>query len=317
VSRDVPKDVAASVRARLMNEARSSRRPFNELLQYYAIERFLFRLGKSPYAERFILKGALMLRAVNADPTRPTRDIDLLDRDPSMTGRLEHAIRDCISVEVEDGMRFDPTGMTSEEITREAANPGVRITFAGYLGTARIPVQIDVGVGDAVVPGPIWIEYPEILDYGQPRLLAYTLESVVAEKYQAMVWLGAANSRMKDFYDISFMARKNAFDGEVLGDAMRQTFARRDTEIPSKLPVALTSAFYDDPVKTRQWGAFLRRTKLAGPQTLRQVVEEVSAFVVVPSIAIAVGGAFPRRWAPGGPWKSPDATGEGPPMPPV
>lgn len=300
------KNVAASVHARLLNKAREEERRFDELLQYYAMERFLFRLGQSPHVERFVLKGALMLRTHAIEQPRLTRDIDLLGYGPSHIEHLEQVVRDCLGLDVpDDGMTFDPESVEGREISREAEYQGVRIRFTGHLGNARTAMQLDVGFGDAVVPGPIWIDYPELLDFGTPRLLGYTLESAIAEKYQAMVYLGMVNSRMKDFYDLWFLARGFSFDGEQLCRAIEATFSRRGTGLPADTPIALTPAFAEDPAKQRQWEAFLRKTRIdADELTLPDVTKRVEAFLMPPSIAIIEGRPRAMRWPPGGPWQS-------------
>ena len=291
------RNVAASVHARLLNEARSSGRPFNELLQYYAIERFLYRLSVSKHAERFILKGALMLRARGAAPERPTRDIDLLGSGDNSPSSLEAVVRDCLDVGVvDDGIGFDADSLTSEQIADEAAYQGVRLTMSGSLGTARLSILIDVGFGDAIVPGPIWIDYPEMLDYGKPRLKSYTLESAVAEKFEAMVALDIVNSRMKDFYDIWFMATTQSFKGDSLSQAVRETFQRRQTDIPVERPTALTTEFTADDLKLRQWSAFLRKSLLSDAPSLRQVSELIADFLMPPCHALNEGTTFNHVW---------------------
>ena len=300
------KNVAASVHARLLNKAREEGRRFDELLQYYAMERFLFRLSQSPHVERFVLKGALMLRTHAIEQPRLTRDIDLLGFGPSRTEHLEQIVRDCLRLHVpDDGLSFDPGSVEGSEISREAEYQGVRIRFKGHLGNARTVMQVDIGFGDAIVPGPIWIDYPELLDFGTPRLLGYTLESAIAEKYQAMVYLGMVNSRMKDFYDLWFLARGFSFDGERLCQAIEATFSRRQTDLPADTPVALTPAFSDDPAKQRQWEAFLRKTRIdADELTLPNVTGRVKAFLTLPTIALVEGRSRAKRWPPGGPWQS-------------
>lgn len=300
------KNVAVSVHARLLNKAREERRRFDELLQYYAMERFLFRLSQSPHVEHFVLKGALMLRTHAIEQPRLTRDIDLLGYGSSRTEHLEQIVRDCLRLDVpDDGLTFDPESVEGSEISREAEYQGVRIRFTGYLGNARTAMQLDVGFGDAVVPGPIWIDYPELLDFGPPRLLGYTLESAIAEKYQAMVYLGMVNSRMKDFYDLWFLARGFRFDGERLCRAIEATFSRRQTDLPADTPVALTSAFADDPAKQRQWAAFLRKIRIdADELTLPDAIERIEAFLMPPTIALVEGHSREMHWSPGGPWQS-------------
>jgi hypothetical protein len=225
-------NVAASVHDRLLNRARETERSFNELLQYWAIERFLFRLAQTPHAkEDFVLKGALLLQARGAATGRPTRDIDLLRRGgPAEAEHLVEVVRACCRVDVaDDGMRFDPESIEAEQISRDAEYEGVRIRFRGYLGNARAPMQLDVGVGDALVPGPVAVEYPELLDYGKPRLRGYTLESLIAEKFQVLVSWAEANTRMKDFYDLASLAGRFPFDGARIAGALSATFERRGT----------------------------------------------------------------------------------------
>ena len=298
------KNVAASVHARLLNMAREEGRRFDELMQYYAMERFLFRLSQSPHVERFVLKGALILRTHAIDQTRLTRDIDVLAYGPSRIENLEQIVRDCLHLDVpDDGLTFDPESVAGSVISREAEYEGVRLRFTGYLGNARTSMQLDVGFGDAVSPGPVWIDYPELLDFCTPHLLGYTLESAIAEKYQAMVHLGMVNSRMKDFYDLWFLARGFPFDGERLCKAIEATFSRRQTGLPSDTPIALTSVFAHDPAKKRQWQAFLRKTQLdADELTLSDVTRCVETFLMPPTIALVESQPCAMHWSPGGPW---------------
>ena len=198
-----PHNISSSVRQRLLNRARNDRRPFNELLQYFAMERFLYRLSRSPHADRFVLKGALMLNVWRSPEIRPTMDIDLLGRTSNMEDELVAQIRDILSVEVQpDGLVFDSGSIRAERISEGADYEGFRLRFPGALGTARIHMQIDIGFGDVVYPEPEVSELPTMLDFPPPRLLCYSRESSIAEKLEAMVKLGSLNSRMKDFYDI-------------------------------------------------------------------------------------------------------------------
>ena len=304
MSRNVT-NMAASVHARLKNEARAAGRPFNEMLHYYAMERFLYRLAQSAHAERFILKGALLLRSFDAAATRPTRDIDLLGHGDSSADHLVSVVRDCCRVAVEDdGMRFDPDSVSGRDIRPEAPYDGCRIKFKGYLGTARVPMQVDVGFGDVVVPGPIWIEYPELLDLGSPHVKAYSLETAVAEKFQAMVDLGEMNSRMKDYYDLWWLSEHKAFDGARLAEAVRATFSRRKTALPATDPVGLTGEFASEDSQA-QWKAFTRRTRLQDTApALPQVIEAARAFLMPPTQAITKDRSFDKHWPAGGPWTS-------------
>ena len=264
-------NVAASIRQRLLNKARATGRPFNELLQYYAMERFLSRIQASAHAGRFVLKGALMLATWRVALTRPTKDIDLLGTMSNDVDTVAAAVRDVCVQEVEaDGMAFDPASVTGERIAEEAEYEGVRIRFRGKLGTARVTMQVDVGFGDVVVPGPTWVDYPTLLDFPAPRIRGYTRESVVAEKFHTMVLRGLLNSRMRDFFDVWALARQFDFPGRRLASAVRETFSRRDLAVPA-LPVALTDEFSSDAGKAQQWRGFLRRSRLSSaPEDLSE-----------------------------------------------
>ena len=216
-----PKNMAASVHARLAEIARRTGRPFQEQLQYYAMERFLYRLSKSPHAARFVLKGALMLRVWDAPMARPTKDIDLLGRLENSLENLSTMVREVCALEVEpDGLVFRPSTVKSERIREDADYEGVRIRFDGLLARARIAMRLDVGIGDVMVPVPVEIAYPTLLDMPAPRLKGYPRETAIAEKFEAMVKLGTLNSRMKDFYDIWLLSRQFDFDGPTLGEAV-------------------------------------------------------------------------------------------------
>ena len=280
------KNVPASVRQRLLNRSRSEKRPFNELLQYYAMERFLYRLSQSEHREKFILKGALMLRAWRAPEFRPTKDIDMLGITSNDESRIVQQIREIIAVDVEpDGLRFDAESMESERITEDADYVGVRVTFLCYLGSAKINMQVEVGFGDIVHPGPEELYLPTMLDYPQPRLLGYSRESVIAEKFEAMVKLGDLNSRMKDFYDIWLLSRQFEFDTGRLADAIRLTFQKRGTEIPDDLD-AFDRGFAD--AKQVQWVAFRRRLGQDHvPKSFHEIVSVVREFLAPVVVTIA------------------------------
>ena len=257
--RDV-RDVAASVRARLTNEARNAGRPFQEVLTHFTLERYLYRLSRSPHGDRFVLKGGLLLRAWEGPQSRPTRDADLLGHGSPSIDELVRVMREVCATPVEpDGLRFDADAVRGERTRPDEEYQGVQLHLVGYLGQARTTFKVDVGFGDAVVPGPVELDYPTLLDLPAPRLRAYTRESVVAEKFQAMVALGEVNSRLKDFYDVWFLAQRFQFDAYTLGAAVRSTFTRRGTELPAE-PSPLSAAFGVSPVRQTQWAAFLRRT---------------------------------------------------------
>ncbi len=296
------KNVAASIRQRLLNEARTTGRPFNEILQYFAMERFLYRLSKSPHDEKFVLKGALMLATWGVSLTRPTKDIDLLGRVSNDIESIVGLVKEVCRLEVQpDGLVFDSTSVQGEQIAGEAEYEGVRVRFQGNLGTARVSMQIDVGFGDAVVPGPVTTDYPTILDLPTPRIRGYTRESVIAEKFHTMVRRGLLNSRMRDFFDVWTLSRQFDFDGGVLA-AVRETFARRDLEVAAR-PVALTKEFAEDTAKASQWRGFLRKSRLEGaPRELVAVVEAIAVFLGPVAEALHEGRRFEGRWEAPGPW---------------
>jgi predicted nucleotidyltransferase component of viral defense system len=304
VTKRAPKDIAASVRQRLQNNARETGRPFQEVLQYFAMERFLYRLSRSPHAERFVLKGALMLTVWNAPDSRPTRDIDLLARMENTVEAILPVIRDVCGQEVEaDGLLFDAGSIAGAVIKEDADYEGVRVTFRAYLQNSWVPMQIDMGFGDVVVPAPTVMVYPTILDHPAPKLRAYSRETAVAEKFEAMVKLGQLNSRMKDFYDIWLLSRQFDFDGPTLAIAVSRTFAHRKTALTEN-PVALTAVFAEDPTKVAQWRGFLKKSRLEhAPAELKEVTDALGAFLVPVAAALGQGLAFGQRWSAPGPWE--------------
>ena len=219
------RDLGASVRQRLLNQARRQRRPFQELLQYFAMERFLYRLAKSPLADRFILKGALLLTAWRAPVARPTMDIDLAGKTSNELEHIRSLVGEVCAFATEpDGIEFVAGSIEVQRIKEDAEYEGVRVRFNATLAKARIPMQIDIGFGDVIVPRPIRIEYPAMLEFPPPVLMAYPKETVVAEKLEALTMLGFLNSRIKDYYDIALLAQLYPFDGDLLTEAIRSTF---------------------------------------------------------------------------------------------
>jgi predicted nucleotidyltransferase component of viral defense system len=296
-----PKNIPASVRQRLLNRAKNDKRPFNEILQYYAMERFLYRLSQSEHADRFILKGALMLRAWRSPEFRPTMDIDMLGITSNEEARIVVQIRDVMAADVApDGLTFDPDSIQSERITEDADYEGIRIRFCGSLDTARVNMQVDIGFGDIIYPGPEESELPVMLDPPAPRLLCYSRESVIAEKFEAMVKLGILNSRMKDFYDIWLLSRQFDFDGMKLAEAIRLTFERRGTSIAQRVE-AFEKSFID--TKQVQWSAFHKRLQQDhAPRAFSEVVSVVEDFLAPLTSLIAQGSNQPLKWSAPGPW---------------
>jgi hypothetical protein len=273
-----------------------------ELLQYYALQRFLYRLGESRHRDHFVLKGALMLVAWQSPVTRPTRDIDLLGRMENSIEQVTAAIREIAAMSFpEDALLFDAASVTGERITEDAGYAGVRVRFAGYLGKARVPMQIDVGFGDALVPGPTEVRLPPILDLAPAVLQGYTRESAIAEKLQVMLALGEINSRMKDYYDIWLLATHYAFPGPVLAAAIEATLHRRQTRIV--LPAPALEQSFADARHEAQWRAFLRRHLLEHPETLKEAITVVGSFLQPVLLALSSGGSLPHEWPPGGPWE--------------
>lgn len=299
------KNIEASVRQRLLNKARDTGRPFGELVQYYAMERFLYRLSKSSHSNKFVLKGALMLSVWKAPMSRPTMDVDLLGRTDNSVEAIISITKDVCRQEGEaDGLFFDPDSVAAERITEDAEYEGVRVRFRGSLGTVRITMQLDVGFGDVVIPEAQPADYPVILELPAPRLIGYSRESTIAEKLEAMVKLGILNSRMKDFFDIWLLCRHFDFDGEVLGEAVSRTFSTRGTIIPAR-PTALTMDFAGDETKTAQWRAFIRKTRIDGvPQELEDVVTSIAEFVLPVVEAVSESRRFRGVWKAPGPWRS-------------
>jgi predicted nucleotidyltransferase component of viral defense system len=285
-------------------KARETRRPFSELLQYFAMERFLYRLSKSRYADNFVLKGALMLTVWEAPLTRPTMDIDLLGRIDNSIATIVELTREICRQGVEpDGIDFDMEKVEAERIAEDADYEGIRVRFRGSLDTARIVMQLDIGFGDIVIPSPEPASYPTLLDLPAPHLLVYSRESTIAEKFEAMVKLDILNSRMKDFYDIWFILRQFDFEGSILSKAISKTFSTRGTNIQSE-PVALTNSFAEDAGKAAQWRGFVRKNRLVDvPQNLVEVVAAIATFLTPIVEQLAAGRVFKGTWKAPGPWR--------------
>jgi len=294
--------MAASARQRLLNRARNDKRPFNELLQYYAMERFLYRLSRSNHANHFILKGALMLRVWRAPEFRPTMDIDMLGRTSNEEIAIVAQIRDILATPFpDDGLLFDSGSIETEPITEDADYPGLRIRFRATLDTARITMQVDIGFGDVVYPGPEEADLPVMLDLPAPRMLCYSKESAIAEKFEAMVSLGLLNSRMKDFYDIWLLSRQFDFEAANLTEAVRRTFDQRGTAMPNDIE-AFTNAFAK--TKQTQWQAFHKRLGQDHlPASFEEVVDALRAFLTPISQHLSYGESMPARWIASGPWR--------------
>jgi predicted nucleotidyltransferase component of viral defense system len=268
--------IARSVQVRLARHAKTIGVDPNLVLTRYAVERYLYRLSRSAHAERFVLKGALLLLVWLGETLRPTRDADLLGFGELSDDALNGIFREVCAVEVEpDAATFLPDSVRVAPIREEDAYGGQRVTLQARVGAARLTVQVDVGIGDAVTPAPQWLEYPSLLEeFPRPRLRAYPRETVVAEKLHAMVLLGTRNSRMKDYFDVRALLREGQMDAEQLASAIAATFARRRTALPEQVPAALSDEFAAAETKRAQWRAFLGRNRIEGPE-LPEVVDEI------------------------------------------
>lgn len=307
MSQRPPKNLPASIRQKLSDLARARKDAFDLILVKYGLERILYRLSQSQHRGSFVLKGALLFELWTHDPYRPTRDADLLGRGTQSPDRIVGIFQELCAMDVEpDGLIFEASSVRAERITEDADYEGVRVTFTARLDRARIPIQIDIGFGDTVTPAPVESDYPTLLSAPHPRLLVYPKETVVAEKFEAIVKLGIANTRMKDFYDLEVIARTFEFEGKLLVEAIRTTFAKRGTELPAEgIPLAFTSEFQDDQNKNRQWTAFLNRLP---PRTnsmdLKGVTLALKTFLAPIAVAAREKSAFAKRWKPGGPWQN-------------
>jgi predicted nucleotidyltransferase component of viral defense system len=295
--------LVSSIRNRLKNISRKRKLDFQFVLTRYALERFLYRLSKSKYKNQFVLKGALLFMVWSEEQFRPTKDLDLMGLVEKSAENLRGAVEEICRLDVEaDGMIYDAAAITIREIREEQEYQGQRVKLTARLGNARIPLQIDIGFGDVIVPGAVETYFPSLLDMQKPLIKAYPKETVAAEKLQAMVVLGMQNSRMKDFYDLYIFANQFQFDGEILVDAISSTFKRRRTELPERMPLALSDEFSADSQKLTQWKAFLLKSGLQLNDDLRIIINNIRYFLFPPLNAAAKKEKFNTSWTNGGPW---------------
>jgi len=299
-------DLAASIKARLLAQAKRQKEEFERTLARYAAERLLYRLGASRLRDRCILKGASLLAVWLTNPHRATRDVDILATGPATEAAVRGMVEAICAVACpEDAVRFDLSSLVLSAIRAEEDYPGMRARFHAYLGTARIAVQLDVGFGDALAVDPVVIDVPPILEaLPKPRLRAYPPEASVAEKFEAMVKLGVRNSRMKDFHDVWALARGLQFDGRALQRSISSCFERRGTPLVSEAPEPLTPRFYEHPELVDRWRSYLTvsRPIVAPPATFSVLGEEITRFLGPVHHALTTDGLFAATWAPGGPW---------------
>jgi len=295
------RDLPASIHARLLALKTAPGEDFQHLLVRFAVERLLYRISVSPFAGEFILKGAMLFAAWQGTPHRPTMDLDLLGYGEPAVEAVVEVFRRLAQIPAdEDGLVFDVDSVRGEEIREQGVYRGVRVHLRTQLGKAVIPVQVDIGFGDPVTPGPVLVDYPSLLDHPTPRLRAYPAETVVAEKLESIVVLGITTSRMKDIYDLWYIARSKSFAFGDLHRAVRSTFDARATALPAWPPMAFTSEFCQDKGKRMMWKAFLSRSRLEGPDALDEAIREVGRFLRPVIVGTSEEGS---HWPPGGPWQ--------------
>jgi predicted nucleotidyltransferase component of viral defense system len=299
-----PRNTSASIRQRLLNHSTAIKTDPNLVLIWYGLERFLHRLSVSTHSERFVLKGAMLFRLWGGANFRSTKDLDLegfLQDEAEVVREVFASI--CVQPVEDDGLVFDASSVEVSEIRDTQEYSGFRVLLTAKLGTANLRLQIDVGFGDAITPTPTITDFPSILSQSRPRIRVYPRETVVAEKFEAMVQLGMTNSRMKDYYDLWFMSSHFEFDGPMLAAALRATFERRGTRIPRRPPIALTAEFAADLNHMRQWSAFTKSLGIEAPPGLGVVIDKISEFVLPPAITAASEELFNQRWKPQNRWQ--------------
>jgi len=291
-------NLSASVLARLLTLARQRGDDYSLLLNRFGMERLLARISASPHADRFLLKGALLFALWYDAPHRPTRDADLLGFGPADEARLIATFREIARMDLGDGIVFAADSVKADTIREDNTYGGTRITLAARVGSARCALQVDVGFGDAVTPEPQTVAYPTLLDgFPAPALRVYPVYTVIAEKYHAMVMLGQANSRMKDFFDLAVIARRTELDGATLASAIAATFERRQTVLPKERPLALTTQFSEDTAKLRQWQAFLSKNRIEAAG-LGDTIALLDDLLWPPTQVAATGSRATATWRP-------------------
>lgn len=299
------KNKAASIRSKLENIARAEKIDFDYLLLRYIQERFLSRLSNSKYADKFILKGGLLLVAMDVPKSRPTKDMDFLaDRINNDLTELESSLKEIVSVSFNDGVKFDTASITSERIKEDADYEGIRLKIDGSLGQARKRIQIDVGFGDVIIPSAQDMDFPSILEEQLTKIKVYSVESIISEKFEAMVKLVMLNSRMKDFYDVFTLSKTHDYQGKTLKEAIETTFKVRKTDLPDN-PLVFKEEFHKNEEKQKQWAAFLRKTKLKDtPEAFHVVMERITDFLKPVVLSIKNGTDIVRMWdKSNGKWK--------------
>jgi len=303
MSRDIP----ASVKARLLSYARERKQEFERVLTRYAAERFLYRLGASPAAERCLLKGAALLAVWLVDPYRATRDVDLLASGPADDESIRVLLdRVCTVPCPEDGLRFDLSRLSLEPIRAEEGYPGTRARLFAHLGRARIRVQVDIGFGDAVALAPEHVTVPSLLPaLPTAKVRAYPAEVSIAEKLEIMVRRGIRNSRMKDFHDVWALSRAMAFDGRRIQSAIVACFDRRGVPWTPSVSEVLSPHFYDTPELRTRWQSYRTRTYpvVPPPAAFPDIGASIIDFLGPVIEAVLAARTFEASWPCGGPWE--------------
>jgi predicted nucleotidyltransferase component of viral defense system len=294
-------NIAHSVGRKLLDISRQRNVDYNIVLIWYCLERFLYRLGRSEYSDKFILKGAMLFAVWTGQPLRATKDLDMTAYGKFNINNLQAVFAEICGVDVEnDGIVFDTDGISITPIRENQEYQGQRIKLPVSLGNAKVRLQIDIGFGDAVIPAPVRIKYPSLLNFPVPQIRAYSKETVIAEKLHTMIVLGIANSRMKDFYDIWIMSKQFDFDGSHLINAVIATFKRRKTDLPSELPLSLTEEFGRDDTVKKRWNAFINKIDNVGDKvSLNQAIDQIRDFLVQPLGEVQSGQTFDKKWLKG------------------
>lgn len=299
-----PRNLAASIRQKLLNIATRQREDFGLVLTRYALERLLYRVSQSRYCDRFVLKGAMLFQIWSNTPHRSTRDLDLLGYGDPSPENATAVFRDLCGITVlDDGLNFPIEAVAAERIKEDQEYEGVRVRLLARMANIRIPLQVDIGFGDALTTRPGVVDYPTLLPMPAPRVQAYPMEAVVAEKLEAMVHLGMPNSRMKDFFDLWFLARVFPFEADTLVDSVHATFMRRGTALNPEGFQSLIDELSADTSKLLQWRAFLNKGNLAAPPRFADIVDSIRQFALLLLQAKPTGGLEATSWFPGGPWR--------------
>ncbi len=298
------KKLAASVHQRLLNYARSSGQDFIFVLRTFASERLLYRLSHSPYVDKFVLKGAMLFKLWTGDFYRQTRDIDVLASESETIESLKAIFQEISKISfADDGLAYLSDTVNVNQIREEQQYGGLRVTLTAMLGSAKIYLQMDCGFGDVITPDPVVTDFPTLLDFPAPQIRIYPKETVVAEKFEAIVHLGMANSRMKDFYDIWVLASDFTFSGQILATAIQNTFSRRKTPFPTRAPEAFRKSFIQNPLKQKQWQAFVTKNRFVKVEKrFEKTIELVRSFLLPPIESILKKKSFDMMWTDGGPW---------------